>query len=289
MIYRRHYIMTFLIAFFCMSCSNDDFMNEEEKEKIIIEGWIKSEDFPVVMVTTSLKVSMESQPTENLSDHVLNWARVSVSDGEKEVVLTGFHDENYFPPYIFTTTEMIGEAGKTYTLDVAYKDYHATASTTIPEKVELLNISQQKVEDSDTLYNLTAEFVDPPGTNYYCLFEKKGFNAQQYIKCDVGVFKDEIFNGRTSKVCHPVYQTRVITESEEHTEFFTKDQMVCVELCTLDEQSYNIWSDYQNTASLSGNFFTPFTHNLRSNIKGGLGYWCGYGASNKWVKVGEIR
>jgi len=60
-----------------------------------------------------------------------------------------------------------------------------------------------------------------------------------------------------------------------------------VRLATMNEQFYNFWSDYQNSASLSGNFYMPYTRNLRSNIDGGYGYWCGYGVSDKWTLVGK--
>ncbi len=266
----------------------DDYINEEEEEHIVVEGWIKQGDHPVVLLTTSLAVSMESKPISSINDHVLNWARVTISDGEKEVVLMGSYDNKYLPPYTYTTTEMKGEVGKTYTIDITFKDMHATATTTIPEPVALTAVKQEKVAGTDSLYCLSAVFTDPPGKQYYTLFEKKGKGAQQFFKCDAGTFDDTAFTEEGGEITHPVYQPRLITEKKDnHSEYFKLGEMVCIELCTLDKQSYDLWYDFQNTTSLSGNFFMPYTNNIRSNINGGYGYWCGYGASNKWVKVGE--
>ena len=68
--------------------------------EIVVEGWIEDGGFPVVMVTTSVPVSSEYEKWDSLEDHLVRWAKVTVSDGENEVVLTGKMDRNYFPPYI---------------------------------------------------------------------------------------------------------------------------------------------------------------------------------------------
>lgn len=277
------------------SCSEDDILANGEKSQMVVEGWIKDGSYPVVMLTTSLPVSTEEKKVSDLEQNILNWGRVAISDGEKEVVLTGQYDDDYFPPYIYSTIEMMGEAGKTYTLDVSYLDYHATATTTIPATVPLQGIRQQKVENENSLWQLTALFTDPPGQQYYSLYFKKGIFAQQFAKCDVGLFDDSTLPGDNTvarEVSHPAYRTWTLSNVEDHSEYvhseyFTEGDTVCIELCTLDQQSYNFWYSYQNSNSLSNNFFAPYTKNLCTNINGGLGYWCGYGASNLWTVVGK--
>lgn len=70
-------------------------------QQIVVEGWIEDGKAPVVMVTTTVPVSTEKQELSSLEKNVVRWATVSVSDGEKEVFLTGRRNDDYFPPYIY--------------------------------------------------------------------------------------------------------------------------------------------------------------------------------------------
>ena len=59
--------------------------------------------------------------------------------------------------------------------------------------------------------------------------------------------------------------------------------VVAVRFCTMDNASYQYWEDYDDVSSLSLNPFFPVTKKIRSNIKGGLGYWAGYGTSYYYI------
>lgn len=285
----NRYLYLIIIIFTFFSCK-DNYMVESEGEELIVEGWINDGGYPVVMLMTSAEVEMETRDIRDLYEHIGSWGRVVVSDGEKSVILTGMYDADYYPPYIYTTTDIKGVAGKAYTLDVVYKNHHAMASTTIPASVSLDSITQSRVEDNDTLWTLLAHFTAPQGQCYYSLFDKIGVNAQQFIKCDVGTFDNSAVNPGMSHpkdVTYPVYRTKCLDDYYGVTEYFVEGDTVCVELCTMDSISFNIWQDYQNIVSLSGNMFVPYTKSIRTNIIGGHGYWCGYGASQRWTVVGK--
>ena len=72
------------------------------KSEMVVEGWIDEGGFPVVILTKSLTISDKYQEADSLSQYLIRWAKVSVSDGEREVVLTGKFDSRYFPPYVNT-------------------------------------------------------------------------------------------------------------------------------------------------------------------------------------------
>ena len=101
-------------------------------------------------ILLAMTISDNYQQADSLSQYLIRWAKVSVSDGERTVVLTGKFDSRYFPPYVYTTGNMRGEAGKTYTLDVEHRDFHATATTTIPETHRIENLTIKPCADSDT-------------------------------------------------------------------------------------------------------------------------------------------
>ncbi len=278
-----------LLSAILISC-NDNYIGDDDSGKLLMEGWIKEGGYPIVMLMSSVQVKMEKSSVEELYKHIGNWGRVVISDGEKSVVLTGMYDTDYYPPYIYTTTDMKGVVGKTYTIEAQWKGQAISATTTIPESVPLKSITQNKVEGNDTLWSLQGNFNAPSGEHYYSFFYRIGAEAQQSIKCDVGTFDNSAVNPDNipgKEVSYPVYRTKTLDKYYGVTEYFNEGDTVCVELCTMDSISFNIWQDYQNISSLSGNMFVPYTKSIRTNVVGGYGYWCGYGTSRKWTVVGQ--
>lgn len=266
------------------SCDGDSYINTGAEPELVVEGWITAGGFPLVMLTTTVPVSDDKHTTDELEEHIRNWARVAISDGDKEVVLFGTPASRYMPPYIYTTTGIIGEEGKTYTLTVKDGDYYATATTTIPKGVELCDIVQEPSDASGSFRQLYAVFDDPEGENYYGLFYKIGEREVQYNMCNLGVFDDA---GLSGQVKYPVYKTSYINTDVDAPEQFAVGDVVSVSLRTMDKASYDFWCNYRDAAAFSGNFFAPYTQNVRGNIIGGHGYWCGYNTSEKLLVVGE--
>ena len=67
----------------------------EDEPQIVVEGWIEAGGYPVVILTTTVSVGEQQKDWASLKDHVIRWAKVSISDGEEEVVLTGSHLSSY--------------------------------------------------------------------------------------------------------------------------------------------------------------------------------------------------
>jgi hypothetical protein len=53
----------------------------------------------------------------------------------------------------------------------------------------------------------------------------------------------------------------------------------------LDKESWEYWNDFEEVQSLSSNPLFPVSTDIRSNIKGGLGYWAGYGSAYYKVSI----
>ena len=60
--------------------------------QLVVEGWIDSGRFPVVVLSRTVPITDDYQPTGQLADCVERWARVAVSDGEREVSYTPAYD-----------------------------------------------------------------------------------------------------------------------------------------------------------------------------------------------------
>ncbi len=278
---RNVFIFLIANALMCSSCQpNDDF--EVNNSSLIVEGWIENDGFPVVILTQSIPVTQTDIHPDSLCDYLVRWAKVTVSDGTDSVTLTGKYDSGYFPPYVYTTSRLKGETGKNYSLTVDYKDFHATAITTIPMAPSNVAFSVKHCTGSDTLYQIMAHFKDNPyEKNYYQFFARVGTNTKQYLASYLGAIDDAIL-GESSDA--PIYRGHQL-KSHDYTPYFYLDDSVSVKFAQIDEMAYRFWDDYSKVLSLSGNMFLSSYANIRSNIHGGFGYWCGYGAITRHIVI----
>ena len=67
--------------------------------------------------------------------------------------------------------------------------------------------------------------------------------------------------------------------------FFKRGDKVWVKLATLDDASYDFWRSFEDLVALSRVPLMPVSENLKSNVKGALGYWCGYGSEVYSVSI----
>ena len=136
--------------------------------QIVVEGWIEDGYHPIVMLTTTVPIGESVTDLNELKKFVINWGKVTISDGENSVVLTGRRDDDYFPPYIYTTSSMTGQAGKTYTItvesngqynavniakeafDIAYKKTEEVV-TTQKQKLDVVSIENKRAKDFTAL------------------------------------------------------------------------------------------------------------------------------------------
>ena len=264
-----------------LSCSGDYL--PEQNDELVVEGWIEDNGFPVVILTKNINISNKYQSLDSLSSRIVRWAKVTVSDGEKSVVLTGRYTKGYTPPYIYTTSHFRGEAGKTYLLTVEYGDFHATATTTIPNTQKIDELTVERCAQSDTLYQISLRYNDDEAEqNYYQIFTRVGGrDVRQYLAAYLGTIDNRVVKPKT-KI--PVYRGRDIN-TLDYTPYYTINDTVAVKFAHIDRTSYNFWYDYTRNLTTAGNMFFATAASLRSNIIGGTGYWCGMGSDIKYVAI----
>ena len=272
-----------LAASAALASGCDHGLDVEGGGELVVEGWRDSGQYPVVKLTRTVSVGSEYQSTDNLEDCVEQWARVTVSDGGREVTLIGHRDDSHFPPYVYTTSDMLGVPGRTYTLTVDCLDgTHAEAQTTIPQPAAIDSFAIERVSVADTLRQVYA-YVRDDGTKDggYKLFtyvygEEKGFMSA-YLGISAA---DRLPDGRRMAVSRGRQNL-----TSDFTPYFAVGDTVMVKLARIDETAYRFWRDFEDMVTLSRNPFFPVTNNLHSNITGGLGYWFGYGSDVKSVIV----
>ena len=275
----RKVFLYILCALLLAACQRE---SQPQKPQLVIEGWIESGDYPHVAITTSLPVVMGQQiTTPDLVEHVAREAVFTVSDGEKTVQLEGKVNMGIFPPYYFTTTQMKGEVGKTYSLRVEYQDYVATAQTTIPQPVPIEKLYVDEIKDG--LATVKCGFTDPPEPgNYYKLFTKTLGEDADYVATVMGLVSDENLNGYTELFIYGSQRFMDVWGQPNVREY----DVLRVKLCTMDKASFEFWSAFDKTV-----LGTAF--NLRAEgsaydsiIDGAKGYWVGYGVDQvKQIKV----
>ena len=245
--------------------------------QLVVEGWIESGGHPIVTVSESIGIvtGKEMYP-KDLLDHLAKWAKVSVSDGENTVILTGMADSQYFPPYIYTSSRITGEVGKTYSLRVEYKDYVATATATIPEPVPLDTVYVKSVS-RDSLCHVMCGFTDPaPKGNYYKVFTKTKDVDAHYHPSAMATYSDDQIEGYTEVF---LYSTQRLLDYIDMPNIHTGDVM-WIKLCTMDQVSFRYWDNFE--IMLASNFMgTYFENTLKANLTGGVGYWAGYGVDKE--------
>lgn len=259
--------------------------NEEKttlaEKRLVVEGWIDSGEFPVVKLTRTMPLGVDHKvDIDKLSDYMERWAKVTISDGERSEVMVGRYDKNYFPPFVYTSYEMRGEVGKTYTITVETDNgERAMAQTTIPEPMQLRDVCSEPTDGGDgyLIYGYTDE-------RKKCkLFVRNYWEDKEFQSMSMGLYDSDMYTDE-GKV---TVKNSLTAWTEEYTPYFKKGDTVIVKVAALDDKSYDFWRSYEDMSMLSRLPMIPMTSNLKSNVQGALGYWCGYGVSTYMVVVGQ--
>ena len=170
---------------------------------------------------------------------------------------------------------MRGETGKSYKLMVDYKDFHASAVTTIPPTPQLDSFKVERVPDVDSLYRIKVYFTDNPNEkNYYQLFTRVGTKYIQYTAAYLGSINDEVIGEHTEVMVYNGHRL----DTKKYSPYFNVNDTVAVKLAQVNREGYLFWDQYTKTQSLSTNMFLSTVTDIPSNVSGGIGYWNGYGA-----------
>lgn len=281
---KRYGIIIFLLCLCVSGCSEVEIPLAEPD--IVIEGWIEEGRHPIVIVTTSVSATSKYQDWDVLYDCIVRWARVTVSDGDESVILTGKFSKTHFPPYVYTTSRIVGEAGKTYTLTVEYEDHVEHAVTTIPGRVPLEYI--KVVETEDDAYKIVAGLKDDPETrDYYRFFTKVEGMDSTYVPSFLGLVDDALLDDRVNEIDVNSAFVANFGTVQRSPMAYLEDDVVHVRFSAMDEASFAYWSDYDDLTTLAANPFFPVHKKIRSNVSSGMGYWAGYGSSYYTVSIAD--
>lgn len=260
------------------ACDNYD-ISTSGKSQLVVEGWIDDGQFPIVKLTKTVPLTEERIDVDDLSKYVENWGKVTISDGEQTEVMMGRYDSKYNPPFVYTTYDMKGEVGKTYSIKAESLDgIVAEATTSIPAPIEIVRFEVEPT-DVDSLFQLVAYVSD---SSKRCkLFTMVEGEQTEYYSSQIGLF-DVGMIGEDGRVI--VKRGRNNLDKND-SPFFKRGDKVWVKLATIDDASYDFWRSFEDLVALSRVPLMPVSKNLKSNVTGALGYWCGYGAKEYCVSI----
>lgn len=249
------------------------------EQKLVIDGAIEDKGYARVFLSYSASY-FEEIDSANVLNLIVGTAKVTVSDGTTSEILTLRRDNNYFPPYIYESTSLRGQAGKTYTLTVDLKGQRYTASTTIPPPAKFNGLWFEDVPEKDSLGYLYGSITDDPAVaNYYRIFTERLNTDTRYIPVYLSAVGDQYFNGKTftfSILRGPEDFTNIVDDL-----YFKKGDTVMVKLCTMDKAHFDFWRTLERELYVVGNPFASSGNEIISNIDGrkALGVWGGYGVT----------
>lgn len=255
-------------------CSGDAPVTGAE-QRLVAEGWIDSDGYPVVLLTLS---AVPEEQMLSVADNLVRWGVVSLSDGERTVVLTGGPTDDYFPPYRYYSYEMAGEPGKTYTLKAEYGGRTVTSTVTMPEPTPILSATRTPVEASDTLSHVEIRFQSPDDVPayYHVSYMIRGVDRQFYPSM-LGTM--EVLEGGV-EVCMPVYRAKTSLSTERFQPEMPADRAVTVKLERVTEDVYRFWHAFDDATLVEGSIFVSGPGSMPSNIVGGLGVFSAAGTAS---------
>ena len=271
------YYFIFFILFFLSSCKIDYYTITEGESKIVVEGWIDEGDVARVLLSHSIPMNASVDST-NIIRYAIRSAMVIVSDGIVFDTLRLTSAPRYFPPFLYVGNKIVGKTDGKYTLTVKYLNRTLTAETVVPASVPIDNVLYVRNNPTDTVGNLIVEFTNPADRqNYFqiatmleghdnifvpCLYAN--FNSANFVSNDVSI---QVTRGVT-----------VFPQTSLEMNFKDGDR-IRVRLRTMPKEGFDFWNVWQNEIINAQNAIFPANTNLKSNITGGIGVWCGYGQS----------
>lgn len=270
-------IFTYLILIILVlqACNPDpSFEIRGYTEKIIVEGYIESGQYPRVYVSRNIPLSVDPDSV-NYINYIIRVAKVTISDGTQTEVLMSDWDRTKFPPFSYRGTSLKGVAGKTYTLKVEVGGYTVEGRTTIPEATGIQQISVVAAPEAGLKQLMLTMNLTSGKKTAFRIFTLKKKN-KQYTESPFLYNSDFNLQG---------VQTWPVFASPEKNDpafsegnFFASGDTIMIRVSEIDSTSTVF---FRGMSLMSGNgigknYFTGEKEALKSNITSpGFGIWWG--------------
>lgn len=253
---------------------------------VVVEGSIVTYMAPVVALTKNVKYVATAGKDLYESSFIHNaLVTIETSDGLIDTLneLSNADPKTGLTTYTYTSSRIIGESGKSYTLTVTTGGKTYSALATIPQSVKIQEIWYEKHPDAanDSFKTVWIKILDPAGVNYYRYATE--VNGKHSAQAEVSTFNDKAFEGK--EYIKAIDSGMDNEEQDMHggvSGYFTVGDTITVKLGNTQKSYYDAWTtiDFKRTQNMN-----PFMNPTRivGNIKGCLGYWSGIGGDKKSI------
>jgi len=116
---------------------------------------------------------------------------------------------------------------------------------------------------------------NPATTDYYKVFVRQYGHSKDFHSTYLGTYNDRLLPTQASILVNNSRQN----VANPNATFFKRYELVTIKFCHIDSVSYEFWKSMDDYQGEGRNPLFNSMQNIRTNIHGGLGYWCGYGVS----------
>jgi hypothetical protein len=304
----RKIIITALVALAFISCEKEVVVDLPITEaKLVVEGTIEKGQPPIVLLT---RTQSYFAPTDlnSIASIFVTGAEITVNDGTSTVTLQeigfdGLTQEQLaqaaeltgiditllesISVYSLLDGSMIGESGRTYTLNIQGDGKSCSAVTKIPNVVPWDSTWWRLAEvnaDDDSSGYIWGRLSDPDTMgNGYRHYARRIYSRDpnfvedsRFISPLGSTFIDKYINGLTFDLFAIRGRSPYTDNSNDETAgYFLRGDSVIIKFVSMGLKEADFYMTYDNNVASQGDIFsTPA--NARSNINGGLGIWAGW-------------
>ncbi len=300
-------------TFMLSSCEREYKINFDATNKsLVVEGYVENGAPPYLFLTKGISFFDSFKP-EDLANNYVHNAKVEVSDGYHTIPLTehSLSLGNNITVYFYTVEWLVfsgsganlnnpfggasfdrsklnlndtGKIGNTYQLKITLEgesqpSITATTELIKPNKVDSIWYVNRNSSATDQLSTLFVRVHnDPTRRNYVRYFTQ--VNGAGYLPGYNSVYDDQFVNGATFDFSVDRGVNKNQTQDSlifKDYGFFHKGDTINVKFSQIDKPVFDFFQTLEYAYSNTGNPFAA-PSNVKSNVKGALGVWCGYGS-----------
>jgi hypothetical protein len=285
-------------------------------KKVVVEGYIENNLPPYVFLSNTLDI-FGPLNVASISSSFIHNAKITISDGTNSFDLKEYTIDlgaNKF--YIYTIKgfdfsgtsanqqfvpgiglvgidlnnppdfTQVGKLNKTYKLSIQLEGETSPSITSTTEIKYAQKIDSLWVEPrpgkpaTDEFVSLFAKISEKgPERNYFRYFTKR--NNEGFLPGYNSIYDDNFVNGTTYnvRVLRGIDKTLPDSVAFKNYGLFRKGDTITVKIVQIDKNVYDFWKTLDYANQNTGNPYAS-PGNVKTNIVGGLGVWCGYASYN---------
>jgi hypothetical protein len=282
------YFYLLFYGFLFVSCNESNYDDGFKMEsKVVVEGWIEQGEVAQVILSRSVPIKAIVDST-TIFNYFIRSAKITVSDGVNSEVLSVRSDKDRIPPYVYYGERIIGEVGKKYSIKIEYLGKIIESTTSIPSVVPIISAKYVKIQPTDTTGYVYIDFQDPvKEKNYYQIATRVENQESIFIPAFYGNLNDENFT--SEYVSLQVNRGISVFAKTKYQPYFSDGDLIYLKLKTMNQDAYNFWNSWENEIINGKSPIFPSNTSLKSNIKGGIGIWAGYGQNTILVQTTQKK